>query len=106
MKIRAIGLLALVFAAGCAFEQQDDGIANAPGTPAATTGGGGAQLPSSGQGDPGVKIGGNNGGHPVIPSVAADPCDPDPQPWRPNCPRGGPNGNAKALGPEWLTPPN
>ena len=107
MKIRAIGLLALTltlaFAAGCAFEQQDDAVANAPGTPAAT--GGGSQAPTVGQGNAGVHVGVPNGnGHPVIPSTAAEPCDPDPQPWKPNCPLG-PNSAATVRGPQWLTPP-
>ncbi len=104
MMIRVIGLLAVLgtLATGCAFEQQDEAVTNAPGTPAANTGGGG-HPPSTGQGDPGVKVGGS-GSHHVLPSTAFEPCDPEPQPWRPNnCPNG-PNGGATSRGLERLTP--
>jgi hypothetical protein len=108
MIIRAIGILALTLAAGCAFEQSDPTV-EAPGAAKANTGsgvvnaGGGApQTPTLQQSNQAPVTGGDNG-HGVVPSTEADPCDPDPQPWQGNCPRG-PDGNSVKREPLWLTP--
>jgi hypothetical protein len=81
MMTRVMGLLALLLATGCAFEQgqADDQTVAAPAA-RTTSAGGGAQAPR-------VETEKLQQG-PTLPveTFAADPCDPDPQPWKPNCP--------------------
>lgn len=105
MTIRASILVALaLLASGCAFEQGqgDESVVGASsGTSVGTP-----RAPAV-EGDPAAPAGGTGGGsqHHYLPSTQADPCDPDPQPWKPHCPVD-PNGNNVKRAPLYLTPTN
>jgi hypothetical protein len=97
-----MGLLALTLVTACAFEQGqgDEAVVGAPGTHAIN--GGGAEGPATGQSNNLPTVGTGTPSH-VLPAAAADPCDPDPQPWKPQCPQG-PTGQGVQRAPLHLTP--
>jgi hypothetical protein len=85
MITRVIGLLAVVLATGCAFEQAQEGESSAaPVAPTST-----AQAAIAPQQTP-ERIDTLAAPPDVAPvNGIAIPCDPDPQPWRPRCGGGG-----------------
>ena len=95
MIIRAMGILAVLLAAGCALEQGDDPVVGAPDTHTSTGSAAGpavgVQTPSTGESNHAL---GGSGTQKEIPSTQSEPCDPDPQPWKPACPLGPGNGAA------------